>query len=331
MGLRFRRSIKILPGLRLNLGMKGASVTVGGRGATVNIGPNGTYANLGLPGTGISYRERLDSPQKGKPGTRYAEKQNAPLEVEIPSDAHFEIEGDDLHVISNGERLPNQIAKIHITRNWDQAARTLQDEADRRNENGPSRGGPENASGWETSRKYKPEKRLEEDRSSYIERLSRWRAVNANQRTAMDKAITADAWDAGTRIGYDIRPDSILFEIVLPEVTAKHGKWIPNLVNNGLTLQPQKGNALHDRKTLAACEPMARLADIAIAAGYAGTVHINGYGQLGDEQVRCIAAVSISSGQWRNSDQDPELRMREHGIRMHITHSGQFTYVEPCR
>jgi hypothetical protein len=62
MGLRFRQSIKILPGLRINFGLHGISATVGVRGASVNLGPRGTHLNLGLPGTGLSYRTRLDMP-----------------------------------------------------------------------------------------------------------------------------------------------------------------------------------------------------------------------------------------------------------------------------
>jgi hypothetical protein len=59
-GLRLRRSLKLMPGLRLNLGLGGLSLTAGPRGASVNLGSRGLFGNLGLPGTGISYRRRLD-------------------------------------------------------------------------------------------------------------------------------------------------------------------------------------------------------------------------------------------------------------------------------
>lgn len=36
MGLRIRKSVKIAPGVRLNLGTKSGSVTVGGKGVTYN-------------------------------------------------------------------------------------------------------------------------------------------------------------------------------------------------------------------------------------------------------------------------------------------------------
>ena len=61
MGLRFRRSVKILPGVRLNFSTGGISTTIGPRGASISIGPRGSFMNLGLPGTGLSYRSRLTS------------------------------------------------------------------------------------------------------------------------------------------------------------------------------------------------------------------------------------------------------------------------------
>jgi len=59
MGLRFRKSLKLAPGVRLNLGKRGASLSLGGKGTTLNVGKKGLTATVGLPGTGISYSERL--------------------------------------------------------------------------------------------------------------------------------------------------------------------------------------------------------------------------------------------------------------------------------
>lgn len=60
MGLRFRRYVKLAPGLRLNFSGSGLSLTAGPRGASVNFGSRGTYFNAGLPGTGLYARTRLD-------------------------------------------------------------------------------------------------------------------------------------------------------------------------------------------------------------------------------------------------------------------------------
>jgi len=62
MGFRFRKSIKILPGIRLNLSKSGLSATIGKPGASVNISERGTRGTVGLPGTGISYSEKLSKP-----------------------------------------------------------------------------------------------------------------------------------------------------------------------------------------------------------------------------------------------------------------------------
>ena len=59
MALFFRKRIKILPGVTLNLSKSGVSATVGRKGASVSVGKRGTYLNAGLPGTGIYSRTRL--------------------------------------------------------------------------------------------------------------------------------------------------------------------------------------------------------------------------------------------------------------------------------
>ena len=62
MGLRFTRRITIFPGVRLNLSKSGVSLSIGPRGASITLGKRGVYGNVGLPGTGLSYRTRLDAP-----------------------------------------------------------------------------------------------------------------------------------------------------------------------------------------------------------------------------------------------------------------------------
>lgn len=55
MGLRFRKSVKVLPGVRLNFSRSGVSTSIGGKGATLNVSKKGARTTVGLPGTGISY------------------------------------------------------------------------------------------------------------------------------------------------------------------------------------------------------------------------------------------------------------------------------------
>lgn len=59
MGFRFRRRVRILPGVYLNISRNGVSTTIGPRGASLNIGKQGVFLNTGIPGTGIYRRDRL--------------------------------------------------------------------------------------------------------------------------------------------------------------------------------------------------------------------------------------------------------------------------------
>lgn len=59
MGFRFRRSVRLMPGVHVNFGKRGISTSLGGRGATANIGRKGPRATVGIPGSGLSYSTRL--------------------------------------------------------------------------------------------------------------------------------------------------------------------------------------------------------------------------------------------------------------------------------
>jgi hypothetical protein len=58
MSFRFRRSFKIAPGLRLNVGKRGVSLSAGVRGAHVTVGRTGVTQSIGIPGTGLSFTSR---------------------------------------------------------------------------------------------------------------------------------------------------------------------------------------------------------------------------------------------------------------------------------
>lgn len=73
MGLRFRKSFKIVPGVRLNLNRKSVGVSLGGKGARYSINSSGRRtATVSVPGTGISYSKTTagkSSSGKSAPGT----------------------------------------------------------------------------------------------------------------------------------------------------------------------------------------------------------------------------------------------------------------------
>lgn len=66
MGLRFRKSFKVAPGVKVNLNKKSAGVTIGTKGAHYTVNTSGKRtASVGLPGTGLSYSTSLGGGKKG--------------------------------------------------------------------------------------------------------------------------------------------------------------------------------------------------------------------------------------------------------------------------
>lgn len=63
MGFRFRKKVKIAPGIDLNLSKNGISSTsIGRKGATINLSKRGVKQTIGIPGTGLSYQTDKSTP-----------------------------------------------------------------------------------------------------------------------------------------------------------------------------------------------------------------------------------------------------------------------------
>ncbi|MBR0458093.1 MAG: DUF4236 domain-containing protein [Victivallales bacterium] len=71
MGFRFRKSISLLPGVRLNITKSGPSLSIGPRGAKANISTKGVRGTVGIPGTGMSWSQSksFSSMKKGASGS----------------------------------------------------------------------------------------------------------------------------------------------------------------------------------------------------------------------------------------------------------------------
>ncbi len=72
MPLRFRRTIKIAPGVKLNLSKGGVSTTVGTKNLKFNFGKRGVKRTVSIPGTGI---QEVDYIQKNKTESESAKKE----------------------------------------------------------------------------------------------------------------------------------------------------------------------------------------------------------------------------------------------------------------
>ena len=55
MGWRFRQRIKLLPGVHLNFGLRGVTLSLGGAPMTFNIGRRKSRTTMSIPSTGISF------------------------------------------------------------------------------------------------------------------------------------------------------------------------------------------------------------------------------------------------------------------------------------
>lgn len=59
MPLRFRKSINLGGGIRLNLSKKGIGMSAGVKGFRVGTGPRGTRMSVGIPGSGLSFQKNI--------------------------------------------------------------------------------------------------------------------------------------------------------------------------------------------------------------------------------------------------------------------------------
>lgn len=75
MGFRFRKSIKIAPGIKVNFGRKSVGMSVGGKygGFSLNS-KTGTRARISIPGTGLSYSTKISGSGRIKKKTPSSSK-----------------------------------------------------------------------------------------------------------------------------------------------------------------------------------------------------------------------------------------------------------------
>lgn len=105
MGFRFKKVIKIMPGVKLNISKSGISTSLGGRGATVNLGRNGVRGTVGIPGSGLSYSKQLTSNS-----TRNSNRSTSQQQYELPMPSDIQLDqGKPLFLDNNGYAFTPQI------------------------------------------------------------------------------------------------------------------------------------------------------------------------------------------------------------------------------
>ncbi|MEW5757132.1 MAG: DUF4236 domain-containing protein [Pseudomonadota bacterium] len=126
MALRFRRSVKLAPGLRLNFSGSGMSLTAGPRGASVSFGSRGTFLNSGIPGTGLYSGSRL-----GAAPSRPAAQ---PGKVSVSATARVEDDGTVSFLDANGEPLNDYLTNLAKRQQGAKIRELLEQASDRIND-----------------------------------------------------------------------------------------------------------------------------------------------------------------------------------------------------
>jgi hypothetical protein len=125
MSLRFRRRIRIFPGIYLNIGKTGISASIGQRGANLNFGKRGVFLNTGIPGTGLSYRTRIPGqkgevpPSRGKPSGALGiipQDSEETIRVNVPPPLHDAPAKSSTANINTGDAFLAVLAQIDQAR-----------------------------------------------------------------------------------------------------------------------------------------------------------------------------------------------------------------------
>lgn len=81
MATRFRKSKKIAPGVKLNVGKKSVGVSIGGKYGGVSFNSrNGARARISAPGTGLSYSTKIGNSPSSQNNTSVQIKE--PVEID---------------------------------------------------------------------------------------------------------------------------------------------------------------------------------------------------------------------------------------------------------
>ena len=94
--MRFRKSIQIFKGLKLNFSKSGVTATIGGKGISANVGAKGVFLNTSIPGTGLYDRKKVldfsgNKKEKGKDAGR-AKSAPADARKSAPDEAALQAE-----------------------------------------------------------------------------------------------------------------------------------------------------------------------------------------------------------------------------------------------
>ena len=119
MALRFRKSVRIAKGVRVNFSKSGASLSLGGRGHGVTFGGRGTRAHVGIPGTGLSYSTKIGGKSHSSRARSSSRSTSSKSTVSFPKEINIRMDEKGKVIIEdgNGIEITNQsvLRKIKAT------------------------------------------------------------------------------------------------------------------------------------------------------------------------------------------------------------------------
>lgn len=135
MGFRFRKSVKICKGVKVNFSKSGASLSLGGRGHSVNIGKR-SRVTFGIPGTGLSYSTSLSENHKSHKSSsskrRSSSRSSDRSTVTLPSQVHVIMNDDGKIELRDKREMPitdpSVVRKIKATDSYKNMVRNLENQ-----------------------------------------------------------------------------------------------------------------------------------------------------------------------------------------------------------
>lgn len=346
MGFRFSKRITLLPGVRMNLSKSGASLSVGPRGASVTMGKRGVYGNVGIPGTGLSYRERLDRPSR-------PERVPSAPKPELPSRLMAILENDEIRFADENE-LPIDPSLYPAARRAmkDEIAGLLERNATARNaaideliqlhHDVPTSVKPARPNS------SKPQRESYSRQEAFMQALMQWRAAEANAGPDIANlendilvALGNLEWPRETNIAIELREKRLLLDVDLPEIEDMPTiRWAPNIGYGTLITKniPEKEVAAIYLGHISSLVLRLIGHSFSVSSGLR-TVAVSAYtqrsgstGRLDDEYV---ATAEIDRNGWNQVDCsnmaaiDPENLLRRFGAKMEVNSRGILKVQKP--
>ncbi|CAM3529493.1 DUF4236 domain-containing protein [Halomonas lysinitropha] len=121
MGFRFQRRITLAPGIRLNLSKRGLGLSVGPRGASLSVGQSGVHGHAGIPGTGLAYRQKLNTRNRGASSSSGGTVGSSPAAAldalladgeQLPVQLEIEAEGSIQYFHGDGTPMSDDEARV---------------------------------------------------------------------------------------------------------------------------------------------------------------------------------------------------------------------------